>query len=69
VPDRLRASGVGWYNATLGLLQLLASLIAGVLWDRVSHESVFLFGAVFAIAGVLALSFLIPRTAKTNAVA
>ncbi len=61
VPDHLRASGVGWYNTTVGLLQLVASLIAGLLWDRVSHESVFLFGAVFAVVGGLALTFLIPR--------
>lgn len=59
VPEHLRASGVGWYNTTVGLLQLVASLIAGVLWDRVSHESVFIYGAVFAVLGSLALVWLI----------
>jgi MFS family permease len=67
VPDHLRASGIGWYNTTVGLLQLVASLIAGVLWDHVSHESVFLFGAAFAVVGGLALTFLIPRPTKANA--
>jgi MFS family permease len=67
VPDHLRASGIGWYNTTVGLLQLVASVIAGMLWDRVNHESVFLFGAVFAIAGSLALVLLVPRTEKVEA--
>ncbi len=67
VPDRLRASGIGWYNTTAGLLQLVSSLIAGVLWDRVSHESVFLFGAAFGVIGIFALVLLIPRAARTNA--
>lgn len=59
VPDHLRASGIGWYNTTIGLLQLVASVIAGVLWDRVSHESVFIYGAVFSVLGSLALIWLI----------
>ena len=29
VPEELRASGIGWYNTTVGLLQLVASLVAG----------------------------------------
>jgi MFS family permease len=62
VPRDLRASGVGWYSTTVGLLQLLASVIAGLLWDRVSHASVFFFGALFALVGDLALSVLVPRT-------
>jgi MFS family permease len=51
VPDHLRASGLGWYNTTVGLLQLFASLIAGVLWDQVGHMAVFCFGAAFALVG------------------
>ena len=60
VPEHLRASGVGWYSTTVGLLQLAANLIAGVLWDRVGHASVFIYGAVFAVLGSLALVWLIP---------
>jgi MFS family permease len=60
VPDRLRASGIGWYNATLGLLGLVASVVAGLLWDHVSHAAVFLYGAAFAIAGSIALMALVP---------
>jgi MFS family permease len=60
VPEHLRASGVGWYSTTVGVMQLVASLIAGTLWDRVGHESVFIYGAVFAVLGSAALVWLIP---------
>jgi MFS family permease len=59
-PDDLRAGGVGWYGTTVGLSGLVASLIAGLLWDRVSHSAVFLFGAASALAGSIALLALIP---------
>ena len=57
MPERLRASGIGWYNTTVGLLQLVASVVAGLLWDRVGHAAVFYYGAVFAIVGIIALLF------------
>lgn len=61
VPEELRASGVGWYNTTVGLLQLVASVVAGVLWDRVGHTAVFYYGAIFAAVGSVALVLLIPK--------
>ena len=60
VPERLRASGVGWYSTTVGLLELVASVVAGLLWDRVGHPSVFYYGATFALVGSLGLLGLIP---------
>jgi MFS family permease len=60
VPERLRASGVGWYSATVGLLGLVASTIAGLLWDQVGHAAVFYYGATFALVGSFALLALIP---------
>jgi MFS family permease len=62
VPNHLRASGIGWYNATDGLLQLVASLVAGQLWDRVGHVAVFYYGAAFAVIGAFALWLLVPET-------
>lgn len=59
VPERLRASGVGWYSTTVGLLGLVASVVAGLLWDRVSHAAVFYFGAASAVVGSIALLILI----------
>jgi MFS family permease len=60
VPARLRASGVGWYSTTVGLLGLVASIVAGLLWDRVSHAAVFYYGAASAVAGSVGLLILIP---------
>ena len=60
VPPHLRASGVGWYSTTYGLLQLAASLAAGLLWDRVGHQSVFFYGAASGVLGFFAVLILIP---------
>jgi MFS family permease len=60
VPAHMRASGVGCYSATVGILQLAASLVAGLLWDRVGHEATFYYGAIFAAAGSIGLLALVP---------
>ena len=60
VPEHLRASGIGWYSTTVGLLQLVASVVAGLLWDRVGHTAVFYYGAAFAVAGSIGLILVIP---------
>jgi MFS family permease len=60
VPEHLRASGIGWYGTTVGLLQLVASIVAGLLWDRIGHAAVFYYGAVFAVIGSIGLLVLIP---------
>lgn len=62
VPQPLRASGIGWYSTTVGLCQLIASVIAGILWDRVGHSAVFFYGAGLAAAGSAALLAVVPRT-------
>ena len=67
VPEHLRAGGIGWFSTTVGLLQLIASLVAGLLWDKVSHAAVFYYGVGSAVLGSLALLLLVPaqiRTAK-----
>ena len=69
VPEQLRASGIGWYNTTVGLVGLVASLVAGWLWDQVGHAAVFLFGAGFAVVGGVALLALVPENARRNAAA
>lgn len=67
VSAALRASSVGWYNTTVGVSGLFASLIAGVLWDHVGHASVFLFGSAAAVAGAIALVVLVPKTRQAAA--
>ena len=67
VPELLRASAVGWYSAVVGLLELVASVVAGLLWDHIGHAAVFYYGALFAAAGSVGLLF-IPGTRNRSAV-
>ena len=60
MPAALRASGIGWFNTTVGISQLMASLVAGALWDRLGHAAVFFYGATFAFLGIVALLALLP---------
>lgn len=61
VPQELRATGIGWYSATVGLFQLVASIVAGELWDHIGHVAVFYDGALFAVVGIIGLLALLPR--------
>jgi MFS family permease len=49
VPAHLRGTAYGLYNATVGLLALPASLLAGVLWQAFGAPAPFLFGGVMAL--------------------
>src|SRR5262249_46687469 len=61
VPPDLRASGVGWYSATVGLSGLIASLVGGQLWTRIGPASTFLFGAVMSVIGMIAAILLVSQ--------
>ena len=61
VPANLRASSIGWYSAVVGFSGLVASIMAGILWDKISHSSVFIYGALFSLAGIISLLILIPN--------
>jgi MFS family permease len=36
-PEHLRASGIGWYTTTVGVAGLVASIVAGLLWDHAHY--------------------------------
>ena len=55
VPDANRGAAYGLYNASIGVMALPASVIAGVLWTRVSPAAPFAFGAVMAFLAFLGL--------------
>jgi MFS family permease len=59
-PKALRGTAFGYYNAAIGLGALLASLIFGLIWTRISPPAAFLSGAVLAVIATLLLYFLIP---------
>ncbi len=64
VPREARASGIGWYSTTVGLSGLVASVVGGQLWTHVNPAATFLYGAVFAGVGLIALQFLIPTASS-----
>jgi MFS family permease len=60
VPDAHRGVAYGLYSAAVGVMALPASLIAGVLWARVSSAAPFAFGAAVALLALIGLGF-VPR--------
>jgi MFS family permease len=57
VPEESRGTAYGLYNAAVGVMALPASLIAGILWHRISPAAPFAFGAVLAGLALLGLWF------------
>jgi len=54
-PKDLRGSAFGLFNLLRGLVLLVASVAAGVLWEEVGPQATFGFGSALAIATLAAL--------------
>ncbi len=54
-PDDLRGSAFGFFNLATGLAMLIASVVAGVLWEIAGPDATFLAGAAFALVAALML--------------
>lgn len=71
VPENVRGTAYGTYNAVLGVLDFPASVIAGVLWQGVSGwggfgpSAPFLFGAAMALLASVMLIFWMPKSVQT----
>lgn len=59
VPAELRGTAFGMFNLVTGVALLVASVIAGALWQSIGSSATFLAGAVFA---ALALALLWPMS-------
>ncbi|PDT84129.1 MFS transporter [Sinorhizobium sp. BJ1] len=58
-PAELRGTAFGMFNLVTGIALLLASVIAGALWDIAGPQATFIAGAVFSlltIAGLIPIS-------------
>ena len=53
-PERLRGTALGLFGLIAGLATFIASVLAGLLWDRVGAGARFLAGAAFAAVALLA---------------
>jgi MFS family permease len=61
VPAARRGTAFGWYNLTIGLGALPASVLFGALWDRLGSRIAFDFGASLALAAALGISVVAVR--------
>ncbi|MEK6322394.1 MAG: MFS transporter [Acidobacteriota bacterium] len=55
-----RGMAIGIYSAVVGVTQIAASFIGGLLWDKIDPRATFYFGAALAAVAVLLLFALLP---------
>ena len=64
--DAERGTAFGYYNAVLGVGSLIASLLFGFIWTRVSAQAAFLTGSGLALVATVCLSLLPSDAARTR---
>jgi MFS family permease len=55
-PAHLRGTAFGFFNLASGIAMLVASVLAGLLWDRLGPGATFYAGAAFSVATLLMLA-------------
>ena len=65
-PASIRGTAFGLYNAALGIGSLVASLLFGFVWTRVSPAAAFLTGSGLAVAATLLLYLLFSHEADSR---
>jgi MFS family permease len=65
-PETLRGTAYGVFNLATGVALLLASVTAGLLWDRMGPDATFIAGAVFAGAAMVMLAFMSSHRARAS---
>ena len=72
VPEQLRGTAYGTYNATIGILAFPASFIAGLLWQGAGSwqgfgpAAPFLFGGSLALIAAILLAFWLPQVQRAE---
>jgi len=61
VPSERRGSALGLYQGGVGLMALLSSIMAGLLWDHVGPSAPFFLGGSTAALALVLLLILLPR--------
>ena len=55
-PDDLRGTAFGLFNLVSGVAMLIASAMAGLLWDRYGPSFTFIAGAVFSAVALAVMT-------------
>ena len=55
-PQALRGTAYGFFNLMSGLAMLVASALAGLLWDQFGASFTFMAGIAFSVAALALLS-------------
>jgi MFS family permease len=63
-PAHLRGTAVGAYFTFTGMALLPASLIAGLLWDKVGPSAPFYYGSATSLLSALLLAAFVRRPAN-----
>jgi MFS family permease len=61
-PKDLRGTAYGFFNLVSGLAMLIASVLAGLLWDQLGASATFYAGAAFCIITLLGLAIFPTKT-------
>jgi len=65
-PADLRGTAFGMFNLASGIAMLVASALAGLLWDRLGGAATFVAGAGFCVVTLLGLALLRRAPAETT---
>lgn len=56
-PADLRGTAYGFFNLVSGIAMLIASALAGLLWDQLGASFTFIAGAIFSMVAIMAITF------------
>jgi len=62
-----RATALGIYFTVLGIAEIAASYLGGLLWDKVDSRATFYFGAALAAAAAVMVLTLLPAKVRSDA--
>ncbi len=65
-PKHLKATALGAFHTAIGLVALPGGFIAGLLWDKISPETTFVYGFVLAIISLFLLFTFVKKTTQVS---
>jgi len=65
-PEHLKATALGTFHTAIGLVALPGGYIAGLLWDKISPETTFIYGLTLAIISLVLFTFVNKNKLQTQ---